>query len=518
MKNLHKWVAIAMSAVMLSVCLTACDDDDDELTSVDDVENEEDVVTEISAVAVSPTSISESAEGGITTVKVTSNTSWSVSVPSDASWVSVSVASGTGDADVIVNVAANESESSRSTTVTIATDDTEANCTLSISQSAASTGGDEDDEDEDEDEDAEPSISVNPTSISMDAEGGSSTVAITANVDWTIYSMDGSDDWVTLSSASGSGSGDITLTVAQNTETSTRTVSYVVSAADDSGVSASLTVVQSGAASSTLSVSFQYSSLEVPAAGAGYSGDYGDVEFYVLVEGTTEAPVLTCDNSAFTVELTNSSSSQMGSGTEYWYVLLADANTSDYAITGTITVKVGDYTGYISVTQLSASGSTAGEGEYEAYISFNTLKSLFGGSTVSFVAGENEYWELYSTDDNGDNGIMIDFMSGCKWYYGYFSQRLQFESGAKFAFCNSSTTDEYITYKKIELLGSSEFSSNWISADSGSVAVTDDVDTSDNKTYKCTAWTGSAKTVTFTVSSSDCFIVAFRIIYEIDED
>lgn len=507
-KNLYKWVALAMSAVMMSVCLAACDDDD-EVASGNDSGDEEDVVTEISSVAVSPNSISESAEGGITTVKVTSNTSWSVSVPSDDSWVSVSVASGTGDADVIINVAENESESSRSTTVTIATDDTEASCTISIAQLSAG--------------EVSASIVVSPEEITIDAEGGSETVTVTADVAWTaeVYVSQGSSDWVALSTTAGdAGETAVTVTASENADTDERSIDYIFRAADGSDVVGHLTITQEAAASSDSGVTVEHQTLriEIPAAGTSITDGEADLEYIVYVYGSSEVPVLACDNDAFKFEFIQSVAAGYKPGTDHVFGVVAAENTTDQVISGTLTVTVGDsYTATVKVVQANASGSYAAEGSQEVYLPLTSLTGIFGSSTITL---DGTSWTLYT--DDSSNELFASFTSGSTWFLGQFAgYRLQFTSGATFAIYGS---DE-VTFTKIELLDTdvtTHFASGQFTSDIGTMTVGDDLDIEvtpggDKATYKCMEWEGSAQRVNFTVNADETYLRAFRLTYTIGE-
>jgi hypothetical protein len=69
---------------------------------------------------VTPTSLQVAADGGLSTVSVTTDTGCSWAAASDQSWATVSPASGTGSGPVTVTVAANPTTEPRTATVTVA--------------------------------------------------------------------------------------------------------------------------------------------------------------------------------------------------------------------------------------------------------------------------------------------------------------------------------------------------------------------------------------------------------------
>ena len=75
---------------------------------------------------------------------------------------------------------------------------------------------------------AEVFLSVNPSDFSIKAEGGTQTIAVTSNTNWTV-SYDA--EWCTISSKSGSsGREDVTITVAINETESARSAELTFTA------------------------------------------------------------------------------------------------------------------------------------------------------------------------------------------------------------------------------------------------------------------------------------------------
>ena len=125
-------------------------------------------------------------------ISVTSNVDWTVSCP-DA-WVTVSPTSGTGNGSFKITVTENDKFEVRSSTVTVKAGDKTAS--VRVSQLSLS-----------------PSILVNPTTLDVDAVGGTADVDITANSPWTV-SVPEDCGWITAEPASGEGNAKVTLTVA----------------------------------------------------------------------------------------------------------------------------------------------------------------------------------------------------------------------------------------------------------------------------------------------------------------
>ena len=125
-------------------------------------------------------------------ISVTSNVDWAVSCP-DA-WVTVSPASGTGNGSFKITVTANDKFEARSSTVTVKAGDK----TASVRVSQLSLA---------------PSILVSPTTLEVDAAGGTADVDVTANSPWTV-TVPEDCDWIAAEPVSGEGNAKVTLTVA----------------------------------------------------------------------------------------------------------------------------------------------------------------------------------------------------------------------------------------------------------------------------------------------------------------
>jgi hypothetical protein len=83
-------------------------------------------------------------------------------------------------------------------------------------------------------------LSVNPASLSFEASGGTESVEIASNVNWSVSS---NATWATVSSSSGSNNGSINVSTSANTGTSSRTATITVSG---NGKTATVFITQAG--------------------------------------------------------------------------------------------------------------------------------------------------------------------------------------------------------------------------------------------------------------------------------
>jgi len=85
-------------------------------------------------------------------------------------------------------------------------------------------------------------LSVTPASVALSSAAGTSSLAVTSNVAWTVSS---SQAWLTAT-AGGSGNGTITLSASANTSSTSRSAVVTVGGPSGSGLSRAVTVTQSG--------------------------------------------------------------------------------------------------------------------------------------------------------------------------------------------------------------------------------------------------------------------------------
>lgn len=144
------------------------------------------------SILVAPATLEIDAAGGTVSVDVTSNSPWTVSVPSDGSWATPDATSGEGNKKVTFTVAPNTAFEARSVEITFTAQDKKA--TVKITQAAPA-----------------PTLEVNPTAISIEADGGAQEITVTSNAPWTVTVA---EDWITVEPASGEGDGKVLVTVA----------------------------------------------------------------------------------------------------------------------------------------------------------------------------------------------------------------------------------------------------------------------------------------------------------------
>ena len=90
-----------------------------------------------------------------------------------------------------------------------------------LSVSLTSCGGDDDPD----------NVAVGSPMVSLSQTGGSQSIAITSNTNWTVS---GAPSWLMVSPMTGSGNGTITVSASENTE-SARTASLTVQAGYSAG-------------------------------------------------------------------------------------------------------------------------------------------------------------------------------------------------------------------------------------------------------------------------------------------
>lgn len=149
-------------------------------------------------------SINATYSGTITSIRVTSNVSWSVS--SSASWVTVDPSSGYDDGVVEVRIAENTTADLRSATITV----TGGGKTKSVSVS----------------QEAAPStLNVSPDAIDFKAEGETKNATITCNGSWSASST---ESWCKTNVSSGNGDATLTITVDANSSSNARTANVII--------------------------------------------------------------------------------------------------------------------------------------------------------------------------------------------------------------------------------------------------------------------------------------------------
>jgi hypothetical protein len=165
--------------------------------------------------SINQSAISATYTAGTYAVAVTSNTTWTAAVNTDATaWCSLSPASAAGNGTVTVNVTENAATITRAATVTIVA----GSLTRTISLSQAANPG------------PPPALTVNPPSINAPFTAGSYSVVVTSNTTWTAAVNTDATAWCSLSPASAAGNGTVTVNVTENAATITRAATVTIAA------------------------------------------------------------------------------------------------------------------------------------------------------------------------------------------------------------------------------------------------------------------------------------------------
>ncbi|MDR3236333.1 MAG: BACON domain-containing protein [Prevotellaceae bacterium] len=169
----------------------------------------------IPVLEISTSGIAAVADGSTYTVAITSSGAWTA--VSSAGWCTVNPASGVGNATLSIAVAASTDALERTANVTVAANGAKAK-TVTVTQAA---------KDSIPASDSVPVLEVNTSSFAVAEGGGTYTVVITSNCQWTVS---GNDMWYFVSPASGFGNAILSITVAANGAESVRTSTFTVAA------------------------------------------------------------------------------------------------------------------------------------------------------------------------------------------------------------------------------------------------------------------------------------------------
>lgn len=156
------------------------------------------------------------------TIDVSSTTNWEIT--DYPSWITLSKKTGNGNSSLTITVTANPNSAERSGEIKLKTSNNISTASISVKQKAANAA-----------------ISVNPGNIEVASDASSTTIAVTANCEWSASS---SASWLTVSPTSGNGSKNITLTASANNNSSSRNCSVTIKSKDGSA-QAVINVVQS---------------------------------------------------------------------------------------------------------------------------------------------------------------------------------------------------------------------------------------------------------------------------------
>ncbi len=195
--------------------------DDDQHAIMDGSEKAKEVSIAPFVFSLDPITLDDvDATGGTPAVTLTSNSAWTLAVPSEATWVTPSVTSGTGDKQIIFTVSKNESFSPRSATLTFMQPASRKTLSLEIKQMPST-----------------PIFSLEPKTVAeVSAVGGEPAVKLTSNKPWTLTLAPADATWITPSVKEGEAGTDLPLsfTVTANPTPSVRSVTATFTQAESS--------------------------------------------------------------------------------------------------------------------------------------------------------------------------------------------------------------------------------------------------------------------------------------------
>lgn len=209
-----------------------------------------DQIITITQLGVMPTlsvdrnTISVTQPSGSETVNITSNTEWTIK--STATWITFDPSAGNGDATVAITYTENPDMAERSAVITVCSPDL-SDRTIEITQSGRAGN-----------------LSVNPSILNVGAAASTETFDITADVDWTIKTT---SSWLTFTPESGSGDATVTVSITGNIDANQRT--GVITICSPGLTDRLVTITQSGAVASQLSVNPTIVNLPASPGGTG---------------------------------------------------------------------------------------------------------------------------------------------------------------------------------------------------------------------------------------------------------
>ena len=326
--------------------------------------------------SVSPASLSVASSGGTASLAVTNagggTLSWTASVTTGASWLSISPASGTNAGSITATFTQNTGTDARTGTIQVtAAGATGSPINVTVTQAGAT---------------ATPVLSVSPASISAASSAGSASLAVTnagaGTLSWAASVTSGAS-WLSISPASGTNAGTITVTYAQNTGTDARTGTIQVSASGATGSPVNITVTQAGAsATPVLSVtpaSLSAASSAGSASLAVTNTGGGTLSWVASVtSGSTWLSILpTSGTNAGTIAVSYAANSDTGSRTGAIQVTASGATGSPVNVSVT-------QAGATAAPVLSVSPASISAASSAGSASLNVSNS--GGGTLSWFA------------------------------------------------------------------------------------------------------------------------------------
>lgn len=155
-----------------------------------------------SFLTIAPDTIECNHLGGNFEVEVMSNVEWQLEALPD--WITASIVSGSNNGNITLTIAPNEDgDENREATVVVSSDSLLAS--LQVRQTYVPV--------------VEYFFSVTPKDIYVDYEGGTETLHVISNINWSATTE---ADWITFSPASGDGDAEVVINVAENEELENR--------------------------------------------------------------------------------------------------------------------------------------------------------------------------------------------------------------------------------------------------------------------------------------------------------
>ena len=331
---------------------------------------------------ISPSSANAQPTGdsGAITVNSTDPSLQWVAASSDNTWLTVTAGgTGIGPASVQWAAAANTTPNTRTAIITVSPLDGTGN-TFAVTQQGQTING---------------SISISPSSLNIDAAGGSGSLQVISAgqpLSWTAKS---GDAWLTVpAGTSGTGNGPIPYTGAPNPAATTRTATITVTPSQ--GSVATISVTESGG---VLVVSPPSST--VPASGGGDS---------ISLTTTDSALQWTAVSSQTWVTITGGKSGA-GPGAVTW---TAAANTANLARSATITITPFRGTGQVVTINQSAPivgtlSLNPASAPVPASISVGSTQVISTDSGLKWTAASSDSWLTITSGAAGTGNGTIQY-------------------------------------------------------------------------------------------------------------
>ena len=355
--------------------------------------------------AMSSISSSFDAEGGSSSVSVTSAEGCEWSASSSDSWIIIGEgASGSGSSDVPFTVVGNTTIESRSGTIEVEGQ------VLTVTQDGIDC-----------------TYSLSPTSVSFDPEGGNSTANVTSpqGCEWSASS---SDSWITIGTgSSGSGNGSVSFTVEANSSTEPRSGTITV---EDRVLTITQSRIDCSLSLSFTSVNFDsdggVGSVDVTSPeGCNWSVFSGDS--WISVSGGASANGN--GSVSFIVDPNNTTESRSGTIVVEDEVLTIDQSGTDCSFSlSSDSVSFDSDGGEGSVGVLSPSGCGWSASSGDSWITLASASQGDGDGFISFSVDANSATQPRSGTMTIEDQVLTITQSGIECTYSLTADNVVFAS------------------------------------------------------------------------------------------